>query len=69
MELPEREERDGEEELVEPLVKLVRYDSSIPNALDSILPRYFSTLKIPMPHNLHDEVRQRWTAAHLPSYS
>ena len=52
----EREDKDGEEaegeefvnplvglkvkEIVEPLVKLVRYDSSIPNALDSILPRY-----------------------------
>ena len=28
------------DEIVEPLVRLVRYDSSIPNALDSILPRY-----------------------------
>ena len=27
-------------EIVEPLVRLVRYDSSIPNALDNILPRY-----------------------------
>ena len=33
------ERRDGKE-IVEPLVRLVRYDSSIPNALDSILPRY-----------------------------
>ena len=88
VELQEREEKDGEEELVEPLVRLkveeekedkeehveplvrlVRYDSSIPNALDSILPRYMSNLKTPMPHHLHDEVHQRCTAAHLPSYS
>ena len=34
------------EEQNEPLVRLVRYDSSIPNALDSILPRYIYTLKI-----------------------
>ena len=33
------ERRDGKE-IVEPLVRLGRYDSSIPNALDSILPRY-----------------------------
>ena len=38
------EEEDGNAaknyEIVEPSVRLVRYDSSIPNALDSILPRY-----------------------------
>ena len=38
----EEEEVDEEEEealkLEEPLVKLVRYDSSVPNALDNLLP-------------------------------
>ena len=39
-----REEEEVEEEeeealkLEEPLVKLVRYDSSVPNALDNLLP-------------------------------
>ena len=38
----EEEEKEEEEEealkLEEPLVKLVRYDSSVPNALDNLLP-------------------------------
>ena len=37
----EKEEEEEEEEalkLEEPLVKLVRYDSSVPNALDNLLP-------------------------------
>ena len=37
----EEEEEEEEEEalkLEEPLVKLVRYDSSVPNALDNLLP-------------------------------
>ena len=40
------EEKDEQVEQKEPLVRLVRYDSSIPNALDSILPRYIYTFKI-----------------------
>ena len=36
------DEMEEKEEHVEPLVRLVRYDSSIPNALDRILPRYVS---------------------------
>ena len=38
----EREDENSakKDEIVEPLVRLVRYDSSIPNALDSVLPRY-----------------------------
>ena len=40
-EVDEEEEEEEEEEalkLEEPLVKLVRYDSSVPNALDNLLP-------------------------------
>ena len=40
-EVEEEEEEKKEEEalkLEEPLVKLVRYDSSVPNALDNLLP-------------------------------
>ena len=36
----EDEKSAKKDEIVEPSVRLVRYDSSIPNALDSILPRY-----------------------------
>ena len=34
----EEVEEEEEEEEEEPLVKLVRYDSSVPNALDNLLP-------------------------------
>ena len=34
----EEEEEDEPLKLEEPLVKLVRYDSSVPNALDNLLP-------------------------------
>ena len=37
-EVEEEEKEKEEEEEEEPLVKLVRYDSSVPNALDNLLP-------------------------------
>ena len=37
-EVDEEEEEEEALKLEEPLVKLVRYDSSVPNALDNLLP-------------------------------
>ena len=37
-EVEEKEEEEEALKLEEPLVKLVRYDSSVPNALDNLLP-------------------------------